>query len=105
MEDILTRVSRLNRPTLLVRTARHGLDDYNRIKHLRRLLKVEVLPSPAVALTKLIEQEDATNDLRLAKRAEYSIARHIELLVAVMCETQILRASNAARKHMIVTIC
>lgn len=55
MEDVLTRVLRLNRPTLLVRTARHGIEHYNRVIHLRRLLKTEVLPSPAQALNKLME--------------------------------------------------
>lgn len=45
MEDVLTQISRLKRPTLLVRTARHGLDDYNRVVHLRRLLKQRICPT------------------------------------------------------------
>ena len=104
MEDVLTRVLRLNRPTLLVRTARHGIEHYNRVIHLRRLLKTEVLPSPAQALNKLMEHEDMVNDMRLAKRAEYSVARHIELIIAVMCEARILKASNAARDRVIAPI-
>ena len=97
MEDVLTQVSRLNRPTLLVRTARHGLEDYNRIVHLRRLLRCETLPSPGKAILKLMEHEAIVNVQRLENRAEYSVARHVELIMALMCETRILKASNASK--------
>lgn len=99
MEDVLTQISRLKRPTLLVRTARHGIDDYSRVIHLRRLLKTEVLPGPSQAIVKLMEAEGASNDLRIAKRGEYSVAHHIELIVALMCEARILKASNASRER------
>ena len=39
MEDVLTQITRLKRPTLLVRTARHGIEDCNRLIHLRRLFE------------------------------------------------------------------
>lgn len=99
MEDVLTLISRLKRPALLVRTARHGIADFNRIVHLRRSLKTETLPSPGQAIIKLMELEAVLDAQRLAQRAEYSIARHIELLVAIMCEVNILKASNASRKR------
>ena len=99
MEDILTIVSRLKRPTLLVRTARHGIEDYNRLVHLRRLLKSEALPGPGQAIVKLLELEATVNEQRLAERAEYSVARHVEVMVALMCETRIFKASAAARKR------
>jgi len=57
MEDVLTMISRFKRPTLLVQTARHGLQNYNRIVHLRRLLKTEALPGPSQAIVRLIELE------------------------------------------------
>jgi hypothetical protein len=99
MEDVLTMISRLKRPSLLVRTARHGLQDYNRIVHLRRLLKTEALPGPSQAIVRLIELEAVVDQLRVAKRAEYSVARHIEMIVAMMCEARILKASNASRER------
>jgi hypothetical protein len=98
MEDVLTMISRLKRPTLLVRTARHGIEDYNRVVHLRRLLKTEVLPGPGQAVVRLMELEAAVDQLRITKRAEYSVARHVEMIVAMMCEAQILKASNASRE-------
>lgn len=97
MQDVLTLISSLKRPTLLVRTARHGLQDYDRIVHLRRLLKTETLPGPGQAIIKLLELEAMLNAQRKEKRAEYSVARHIEVLVALMCEASILKASKASR--------
>lgn len=97
MEDVLTKISRLSRPTLLVRTARHGIESYNRVIHLRRLLKTEALPGPGKAIIKLMELEEMANEQRVSKRAEYSVARHVELIVALMCETRILKASKASR--------
>ena len=99
MEDVLTMLSRLKRPTLLIRTARHGLQDYNRIVHLRRLLKTEALPGPGQAIVRLMELEAVVDQLRVAKRAEYSVARHIEMIVAMMCEARILKSSNASRER------
>ena len=103
MEDVLTLISRLKRPTLLVRTARHGIEDYNRVVHLRRLLKTEALPGPGQAIIKLLEIEGIVNAQRIEKRAEYSVARHVELIVALMCEARILKASNAARDRALAT--
>lgn len=99
MEDVLTQVSRLKRPTLLVRTARHGIDNYNRVVHLRRMLKDTTIPGPAQAILKLIEVEAVVDAHRVAGRAEYSVARHVELIIALMCEARILKASNAARNR------
>lgn len=97
MEDVLTQISRLERSTLLVRTARHGIENYNPIVHLRRFLKMEVLPGPGKAILKLMELESMLDAQRVAKRADYSVARHVELIVALMCEVRILKASNASR--------
>lgn len=99
MEDVLTMVSRLNRPTLLVRTARLGIEEYNRVVHLRRLLKCESVPGPGQAIVRLMELEAVADAQRLAERAEYSVARHVELIVALMCEARILKASKASRER------
>ncbi|MCF2903932.1 DUF6477 family protein [Octadecabacter sp. CECT 8868] len=104
MEDVLTQISRLNRPKLLVSTARHGVEDYNRVVHLRRLLKCETIPGPSQAIMRLMDIEATTNDHRLNDSAEYSIARHIELIVALMCEAQILKRSNAEKRRAAMTV-
>ncbi len=97
MEDVLTMITRLKRPKLLVRTARHGIENYNRVVHLRRLLKTEILPGPSQAVLRLMELEALVDQQRETKRAEYSVARHVELIMALMCEARILKASNASK--------
>ena len=104
MEDVLTLISRLKRPTMLVRTARYGIDDYNRIVHLRRLLKAETVPGPGQAIIKLLEIEAVVNAQRIDQKAEYSVARHVELIVALMCEAQILKASKASRERTLTAV-
>ncbi|MBU2993326.1 DUF6477 family protein [Octadecabacter sp. 1_MG-2023] len=104
MEDVLSQISRLNRPTLLVNTARHGLEDYNRVAHLRRLLKCDTIPGPSQAIVRLMEIEGIANEHRLDDRAEYSIARHVELIVALMSEARILKASKAAKRRAALAV-
>ena len=99
MLDILTQANTLKRPSLLVRAARHGIEDYNRTVHLRGLLKSDVLPGQGQAIMKLMELEAVINAHRIAKRAEYTVAHHVEILVALMCEANTLKSANALRKR------
>jgi hypothetical protein len=46
-----------------------------------------------------MELEAVIDQLRVAKRAEYSVARHIEMIVAMMCEARIIKASNASHER------
>ena len=94
MQDILTRVSRINRPSLLVRTARFAVDEYNRSSHLPRLIKTQSLPGAGEALMRLLDVEAEMNELRTADRAEYSFANHIDLLIAIMGEARLLRGTT-----------
>ena len=60
MLDIQTRVHQLNRPKLLIKAARFGLDDF-RGAHLRRLLNTEHPLRPVFALILLLDLEQAIN--------------------------------------------
>ncbi len=79
----------LRRPRLLVRAARHGLSDYRRDRFLRRLLPGEVVPQPGQALARLAEREAAMDQNRREGGATYSVARHIEILVALIEEARL----------------
>jgi len=94
MLDIATRIARLRRPKLLVNAARFGLDDCVRSQHLKRLLKTEILPRPAPAVMQLLDIESIMDEARKTKQATYSVACHVEVLIALMAETQNLRASS-----------
>tara|TARA_R110002073_G_scaffold302592_1_gene470332 strand:- start:725 stop:1039 length:315 start_codon:yes stop_codon:yes gene_type:complete len=94
MLDVLGMVGALERPKLLVNAARFGLDDYDRERHLRRVLRTDHLPRPAQALMMLLDLESVMDGQRTAKQAEYGIARHLDLLIAIMGEARILRATS-----------
>uniref|UniRef100_UPI004048B7B7 DUF6477 family protein n=1 Tax=Yoonia sp. TaxID=2212373 RepID=UPI004048B7B7 len=94
MLDISARIAQLRRPSLLIKAARFGLDDYVRTMHLRRILKTETIPRPAPAVMQLLDIESALNTARIEKQATYSVARHVDVMIALMAEAQILRATS-----------
>jgi hypothetical protein len=96
MNDIFGMLNALNRPKLLIRAARCGQVDYNRTRDLRRLLKVNTPPSPGAAIMRLMAEEEVQEDKRQTGDAGYSLARHVELLIAMMGEAHLLRARLSA---------
>ena len=98
MQDLLTRLSRLRRPRLLIRASRIAAQEYRREARLPRLLGYGVLPRTGAALIKLLALEEELNLQRTSGDAAYSVATHVEVLTAVMGESQLLRTQvDAAR--------
>ncbi len=89
MSDIRTMLSNLRRPRLLMHAARFGLGDYRRDRDLRRLVPAQT--SPEEAVPKLMSVEEKLEATRLAGDASYSAARHIDVLIALLAEAQLLR--------------
>lgn len=96
MQDVLSMLNTLHRPRLLIRAARAGAQEYSRNRHLQRLLGYGALPRNAAALMQLIELERGLNDQRKADDAGYSLPRHLDLLIAMMGEAQLLLATRPA---------
>ncbi|MEM9576810.1 MAG: DUF6477 family protein [Pseudomonadota bacterium] len=96
MQDILSMLHALRRPTLLMRAARIGAEDYSRATHLPRLLGYGVLPRHGAALMRLMEVEAAMNEQRKSGDTSYSLVKHVDVLIAMVGEARILRASHAA---------
>lgn len=94
MQDIHTMLARIKRPGLLIAAARHGLEEYDRSRHLKKILRTERLPGSAEAALKLIELEAALDEERREKSATYLIGRHVDLLVALMAEARRLTAAR-----------
>ena len=90
MSDLRNLITALRRPRLLVRAARLGVRDYNRDRDLRRLMRVQGTPTPAAAVSRLIEEESQLEAIRQAGDASYSVLRHIEVLIALMAEARLL---------------
>ena len=95
MQDLLTMLNALHRPRLMMRAARIGAEDYRRTTHLPRLLGYGVLPRHAVALIRLMELEAALEDQRKAADAGYSLIRHLDVLIALVAEARVLKATQA----------
>lgn len=91
MQDVLSMLNALHRPRLLIRAARAGAQEYNRNRHLQRLLGYGALPRSAQALMRLMELERGHNDKRTEDDAGYSLPRHLDVLIAIVGEAQVLR--------------
>lgn len=95
MQDLPSMLATLRRPRLLSRAARHGAQDYNRERHLQRLLGYGSLPRPAAALMRLMEMEREQDEQRRNDDAGYSVVRHLDLLIAMIGEAQLLGTNRA----------
>lgn len=91
MNFALDRLAALRRPGLLMRAARHGAVDYDRTRDLKRLMRRDVTPGPVEALHAVMEMEEKAEAARQNADAAYSVARHIDLLVAVLAEASLVR--------------
>lgn len=90
MNDFFTILKDLRRPSLLIRAARHGLTEYRRDRDLKRLMHMGAMPTPDRALRALLAQEAEIEENRQNGNACYSIARHIEVLIALMAEARLI---------------
>lgn len=88
MTDFRALLADLRRPRLLIRAARCGVDDYRRDRDLRRL--IDGTMSPDRALPRLMREEKQLEEIRLSGDAEYSVSRHIEVLIAMLGEIRLL---------------
>jgi hypothetical protein len=84
MRDILAVLETIRRPRLLMQAARIGIGAYRRGRDLRHLIGGEAPVDQAI--TKLISAEQQQESSRIAGTADYSPARHIELLAALIAE-------------------
>lgn len=91
MSETIDYLASLRRPRLLISAARFGLDGYRRDACLRRLLGMSTPLSPAAALEILCAQEAELEAQRSAGEAGYSVARHVEVMIAMMAESRLGR--------------
>lgn len=94
MTDCCSLLATLRRPRLLMRAARFGLGDYRRERDLRRY--VDRTGSPEETVTSLLTVEARLEATRQAGDATYSVARHIEVLIALLAEARFLRRGETA---------
>lgn len=95
MLDIQSLVTQLRRPRLLVRAARFGIDEFRRDRDLPRLLKCEKTPKSGDAIMQLMDVEADLNNQMRQNVPGYTVARHIDVLTAIMSEARTLAATTA----------
>ncbi len=88
MTDLRAVLNDLRRPRLLIRAARFGVQEYRRERDLKRLIDTALAPEKAVP--RLMHEEEMLEDARRDGNAAYSVARHIDVLIALLAETRLL---------------
>lgn len=92
MKDIHSLLASLHRPRILMRAGRIGAQDYRRAVHLPRFLGYGNLPRHAEALMRLMDAEAEIEIQRTTADPCYSVARHVEIMIAIVGEARELRA-------------
>jgi hypothetical protein len=105
MTDLLSVLDTLKRPRLLISAARIGAGQYRRDLHLSRHLDTSALPDSATALAELIDVEAELDAARRARRADYAVARHVDVLIAIMGEARLIRAAAAPKAEAPAQAC
>lgn len=93
MRHIEHRLNTLKRPKLMLEAARNRTARYDPNRHLPVLLGGSYHKSKTGQLDCLLDTEEIYNRLRKEKRAEYSPARHICYLIAILAEYSSLKNS------------
>lgn len=91
MKDIFGLIATRSRPRVFNTAARIGAQDYSRQRHLPRLLKCDSLPRSGEAIMRLLDLEADMDERRRAKAPDYRQTRHLELMIAILGEAQLLR--------------
>jgi hypothetical protein len=84
MLDTIATLETIRRPRLLMQAARFGIGAYRRSRDLRRLIGADTTDEHAIA--HLISAEEKIEQTRVAGTGNYSPARHVELLAALIAE-------------------
>lgn len=95
MTDFELILATLRRPQLLIRAAHHGLADYNRNRDLKRLLSGQA-PTPREAVARLIDEERVLEEARKDGGAAYSVARHVDVMIAILAEMRLASRRQTA---------
>ena len=90
MTNLKSTLETIHRPKTLMRAAKSALSDYDRSKGLQRLLGKSDQLRPEDALQELLPLEQDCETRRQTGRVAYSVARHLEVMVAIIAEASLL---------------
>jgi hypothetical protein len=89
MTDLVSVLTAIRRPKILVRAARAGVLDYRRERDLKRILRQSRPAAPRQAIGSLLAEESRLEAFRTAGEATYSIQRHVAVLSALLAEVRL----------------
>jgi hypothetical protein len=96
MCKITSQLDALRRPGLLVEAAIHATEGYERRRDLRRMLRTAIPPTATAALETLIPLEAALETRRRTRDRAYSLARHVDILCALVAEARTFRTARSS---------
>lgn len=102
MQDVVNYMGTMTRPRLIVRAARIGAEEYRREASLPRILQDPRLPKYAEALIRLREIEEEMNAMRVVNDANYSLPKHIDVLISMIGETRLLVSARSQKSGLSV---
>lgn len=85
---LLAEMRQRPRPRLLITAAGLARGGYRRRRELRRLLHCDTPPEGARAMRMLLIEEDRLDQARRSGGADYSLARHLDLWIALLAEAE-----------------
>ena len=91
MQDVMSYLSNIYRPATLMKSARIGVGSYRRDRDLPRLLGMPIPPKNGEAVFQLLDIEHDLDQRRRRKDANYSLIRHVSVMIALIGEAQMLR--------------
>lgn len=91
MSNTIDLMLKMRRPALLIRAARHGMQDYNRSRDLQRLLPGRGVPAPEKAVEYLVDEERELEATRILGDASYSVLKHVRVMIALFGEAQLAK--------------
>ncbi len=92
----LTNITSLKRPRILLRAALNGCNNYRRERHLATMLAGRKNWSDEQVFQAIVSDEQYLDDQRRSGDANYSVSRHVKLMIALVCE-----AHNIARPRLV----
>ena len=90
MTNLKIALETIHRPKTLMRAAKSALRDYDRTKGLQRLIGKSDKIRPEEALRELLPLEQDCETRRQTGRVAYSVARHLEVMGAIIAEASLL---------------
>ncbi len=90
MTNLKNALESIHRPKTLMRAAKSALGNYDRSTGLQRLLGKSDKIRPEDALRELLPLEQDCETRRQTGRIAYSVARHLEVMVAIIAEASLL---------------